>query len=161
MTIQEEKGQTEENSVEGIPGNVRDNDESKNATSRVFANELMPSDADRPRFTEQTTACRIASAHHLADGFSKSDQLKILYLYQCFKLQKILRTKLNRFGRNQITRYNGPGIKRRVGASNSQRYPLPCCTHFFILLLRAAAPKGTMSCRTRGRISVCPLKNRS
>ena len=134
MTIQEERGQTEENSVilivEGIPGNVRDNNESKNAKSRVFANELMPSDADRPRFTEQTTACRIASAHHLADGFSKSDQLKILYLYQCFNLQKILRTKLNRFGRNQITRYNGPEIKRRAGASNGQRYPLPCCTNF-------------------------------
>ena len=140
MTIQEEKGQTEETSVnllvEGIPGNVRDNNVSENAenlnhlTSRVFANELLPSDCHRHRFTEQTTASRRASAHHLADGFSKSDQIKILYLYQCFNLQNILRTKLNRFGRHQITRYNGPEIKRRAGASNGQRYPLPCCAHF-------------------------------
>ena len=30
-------------------------------------------------------------------------------------------------------------LKRRAGASNGQRYPLPCCTHFLILF----APKKT------------------
>ena len=117
MTIQEEEVQTEDirvinRRVEGIPGSDKGNNRNEDAgnvnyaTSPVFTNELFPSDAERHRSTMKTTANRRASPHHLAEGFSKSDQLKILYLYQCFNLQKILKTKLNRFGRNQITRYS-------------------------------------------------------
>ena len=41
----------------------------------------------------------------LADGFDQTEHIKILYLAQWYNLQKLLRMKLNRFGLNQITRF--------------------------------------------------------
>ena len=45
---------------------------------------------------------------------------------------------------------------RRAGASNGQRYPLPCCTHFFSILRlkQGSGPEGSYG--TQGGISVRP-----
>ena len=81
--------------------------EAPKATATVA---LLPSDCERRGTPGSGSggggggANRRATASHLAEGFEKYEQLKILYLYQCYNLQKILRTKLNPFGRNQITR---------------------------------------------------------
>ena len=71
-------------------------------------NVLMPQDAEEAHGegTDISFKNKLDS-RELAGGFEKSEQLKILYLAQWYNLQKQLRLKLNAFGNNQISRFNG------------------------------------------------------
>ena len=71
---------------------------------------MLPDVCDEAKEADQRTGVKRES-RELAGGFEKSEQLKILYLAQWFNLQKQLRTKLNTFGKNQITR---SGFQRKA-----------------------------------------------
>ena len=71
---------------------------------------MLPDVCDEAKEADERTGVKRES-RELAGGFEKSEQLKILYLAQWFNLQKQLRTKLNTFGKNQITR---SGFQRKA-----------------------------------------------
>ena len=96
------------------------------AVNGAFA-ALLPEVAMAGRDSEFAGGRGMSSAE-VAGGFERSEQLKILYLAQCYNLQQQLRVKLKRFGKNQITRSDMKGDER--GCDNT------------ILLKSLSTPRG-------------------